>query len=332
MGDSGGLTAQRLRELEARVAKLEENVKNLAAAYSLARHGTRRTWLRPPIWTFEQHAPRPVRIDANYRQEHPPADAPSFGIVTPNYNSGHFLAATIDSVLAQNYPSLKYYVHDGGSTDSSCDVLRSYGARLAWRSERDNGQADAINRGFVEIGDCDIMGYLNSDDVLLSGTLAYVANAFKTRPDADVVYGHRIFVDRDGEEIGRAVLPPHDAAALCWADYVPQETMFWRRRVWEAVGPIDDTFHYALDWDFILRAQAASFKFARLPRFLACFRVHDKQKTAALYDVGSEEMRKLRVRYLGYAPSHKQIMRALTPYLARQFVFHWAYRFGILRY
>ena len=120
MDDSGGLTAQRLRELEARVAKLEENVKNLAAAYSLARHGTRRTWLRPPIWTFEQHAPRPVRIDANYQQEHPPADAPSFGIVTPNYNSGHFLAATIDSVLAQNYPSLKYYVHDGGSTDSTC--------------------------------------------------------------------------------------------------------------------------------------------------------------------------------------------------------------------
>ncbi|MFY9991384.1 MAG: glycosyltransferase family 2 protein [Rhodoplanes sp.] len=332
MDDTGDITAQRLRELEARISKLEANVKTLAAAYSLARHGTRRIWLRPPLWTFEQHAPRPLRIDADYAREQAPADTPSIGIVTPSLNGGRFLAATVDSVLTQNYPSLRYHVQDGGSTDSSCELLRSYGARLTWRSEPDSGQAQAINRAFAEIGDCDIMAYLNSDDMLLSGTLAYVANVFRARPDVDLVYGHRIFVDQDGAEIGRAVLPAHDAAALCWADYVPQETLFWRRRVWQAVGPLDESFHYALDWDFILRAQAAHFKFARLPRFLACFRVHDEQKTAALYDVGREEMMRLRVHHLGYAPNHRQIMRAIAPYLARQFVFHWAYRFGILRF
>jgi glycosyltransferase involved in cell wall biosynthesis len=332
MDDTGDFAAQRLRELEARISKLEANVKTLAAAYSLARHGTRRIWLRPPIWTFEQHAPRPIRIDADYVSERPAADAPSIGIVTPSHNSGHFLAATIDSVLTQDYPALRYHVQDGGSTDGSREILRSYGARLTWRSEGDSGQAQAINRAFAEIGDCDIMAYLNSDDMLLSGTLAYVANAFRARPDVDLVYGHRVFVDQDGAEIGRAVLPPHAAAALRWADYVPQETLFWRRRVWQAIGLFDESFHYALDWDFILRAQAAGFKFARLPRFLACFRVHDKQKTAALYDVGREEMRQLRVGYLGYAPKHRQIVRAITPYLARQFAYHWAYRFGILRY
>ena len=179
MDDTGDITAQRLRELEARISKLEANVKSLAAAYSLARHGTRRIWLRPPLWTFEQHAPRPLRIDADYAREQAPADTPSIGIVTPSLNGGRFLAATVDSVLTQNYPSLRYHVQDGGSTDSSCELLRSYGARLTWRSEPDSGQAQAINRAFAEIGDCDIMAYLNSDDMLLSGTLAYVANVFR---------------------------------------------------------------------------------------------------------------------------------------------------------
>jgi len=193
-------------------------------------------------------------------RERPHADTPSIRIVTPTYNCGHFLvAATIDSVLTQNYPSLRYHVQDGGSTDDSCEVLRSYGERLTWRSEPDDAQAQAINRAFAAIGDCDIMAYLNSDDMLLGGTLAYVANAFRARPDVDLVYGHRIFVDLEGAEVGRAVLPPHDVAALYWADYVPQETLFWRRRVWEALGPFDESFHYALDWDFILRAQAAGF-------------------------------------------------------------------------
>ena len=176
------------------------------------------------------------------------------------------------------------------------------------------------------------MGYLNSDDVLLPGTLAYVASVFQTRPDVDFVYGHRIFIDRDGLEIGRAVLPRHDAKSLLWADYIPQETMFWRRRVWDTVGPINEEFAYALDWEFILRAQAAKFKFMRLPRFLGCFRVHDEQKTAARYDIGRLEMQALRKRYLGFEPSQAEILRAILPYLARQFALHWLYKCGFVRY
>jgi GT2 family glycosyltransferase len=176
------------------------------------------------------------------------------------------------------------------------------------------------------------MAYLNSDDMLLPGTIAYVAQAFAASPELDFVYGHRIFVDRDGSEIGRAVLPPHDAKSLYWADYVPQETMFWRRRVWESIGPFDETFHYALDWDFILRAQAAGFTFKRLPRFLACFRVHDRQKTSSTYEIGREEMQRLRLRHLGFTPSQRQVERAVAPYLARQLATHWMYRTGLLRH
>ena len=130
------------------------------------------------------------------------------------------------------------------------------------------------------------MAYLNSDDVLLPGTLACIAGFFEQRPDIDFVYGHRIFIDYAGLEIGRAVLPAHNSEALKYAGYVPQETMFWRRRVWDKVGPMDNGFHYAMDWDFMLRAEAAGFKMERMRRFLACFRVHDEQKTTKNYERG----------------------------------------------
>ena len=162
------------------------------------------------------------------------------------------------------------------------------------------------------------MAYLNSDDMLLTGTLAYVANYFMEHPDVDIVYGHRVFVDREGLEVGRAVLPHHDGKALQYADYIPQETMFWRKRVWDRIGPIDESFHYAMDRDFILRAQAVGFKFVRLPRFLACFRIHDAQKTAATYSFGVREMGILRRRVLGFEPTQMQIRRAIAPYLVQQ--------------
>jgi len=226
---------------------------------------------------------------------------------------------------------LRYHVQDGGSDDQTKKVLQSFDGQLTWRCEPDSGQAQAINRGFATVAG-DIMAYINSDDMLLPGTLSYVAQAFQQFPDVDLMYGHRIFVDRDGLEIGRAVLPRHDAKAIYWADYIPQETLFWRRKVWESVGPFNETFDYALDWDFILRAQAAGFKFVRLPRFLACFRVHESQKTSLNYEIGREEMQRLRLRHLGFMPAQRQVNQAMVPYLARQLAIHWMYRLGLVQY
>jgi Glycosyl transferase family 2 len=308
---------ERLRAVETRIAQLEGRMDFATRAYSRARHQLRRIWLRPPLWKFEQYSPRPIDLGSPKRPERLPNALPRIAIVTPSYNHRKYVQATIDSVLAQEYPNLFYHVQDGASTDGTIDLLKTYGDRIVWRSEGDSGQAQAINRGFAGV-DCDIMAYLNSDDTLMPGTLAYVAGIFHVRPDVDIVYGHRVFINSDGLEVGRAVLPSHHAQTLMWADYVPQETLFWRRRVWDAVGPIDESFHYALDWEFILRVQAAGFKFMRLPRFLACFRVHDEQKTAALYDVGRQEMQTLRKRYLGCEPTQSQIYRAAFPYLARR--------------
>jgi len=292
----------------------------------------RRFLPRPPMWTFQQHAPKPLRPNSARELPVLTDPPPRIAIVTPSYNQRKYLEATVASVLGQNYPALSYHVQDGASQDGTVDLLNAYGGQVSWRSEPDSGQAHAINAGFKTAAiDCDIMAYLNSDDTLLPGALSYVAHVFQTRPDIDIVYGHRIFIDPDGSEIGRAVFPPHDANALLYVGYVPQETMFWRRRVWEQIGPMDISFHYALDWDFMLRAQDAGFKFVRLRRFNACFRVHDEQKTTKIYEQGRKEMRALRLRHLGHIPTQREIFHAMMPYLLRQFVFHWSYRLGILK-
>lgn len=320
---------QRLEQLENRIALLGRNLELIAAGQR--RSSLRSLWRRPPIWTFEQYPPRLLNLNAFRAAPAVTANAPRIAMVTPSYNHAQYLGATIESIVSQNYPNLTYHVQDGGSIDGTLDLLKSFGERISWTSEPDKGQSNAINLGFAG-ADCEIMAYLNSDDMLLPGTLAYVANYFTSHPHVDVVYGHRVFIEREGLEVGRAVLPSHDGKALQYADYIPQETMFWRKRVWDRIGPIDESFHYAMDWDFIMRAQEAGFKFVRLPRFLACFRIHDAQKTASTYAVGVREMGILRRRVLGFDPTQMQIRRAIAPYLAKQLAYHYAYRLGILRY
>lgn len=217
---------QRLEQLENRVALLERNQDLIAAGQR--RSSLRSLWRRPPMWTFEQYPPRLLNLTAFPPAPAIPANAPRITMVTPSYNQAQYLGATIESIVSQNYPKLTYHVQDGASIDGTIDLLKSRGESISWTSEPDEGQSNAINLGFAG-ADCEIMAYLNSDDMLLPGALAYVTDYFMSHPDVDVVYGHRVFVDREGLEVGRAVLPPHDGKALQYADYIPQETMFWRK-------------------------------------------------------------------------------------------------------
>ena len=257
-----------------------------------------------------------------------------FAIVTPSYNQGQFIERTINSVLNQNYPALEYIIQDGGSTDDTVHIVRKYQSRLKrWTSAKDNGQSDALNLGFMQ-STGDIMAYLNSDDLLLPGSLNYIARYFNKHPNVDVVYGHRVCIDRDDHDIGRWVLPPHDSEILNWVDYVPQETLFWRRTIWEkAGGKIDDNFKFAMDWDLIIRLRDAGAKFARLPRFLGAFRIHAQQKTNATITLhGLKEMEKLRLRCNGRVVSHVELKRKILPYQIKHLIYHKLYKLGILRY
>jgi glycosyltransferase involved in cell wall biosynthesis len=255
-------------------------------------------------------------------------------LVIPSLNQGAFLERTLRSVLGQGYPRLQLIVQDGGSSDQTVAVLARYGHALHhWRSAPDDGQAHALNRGFCKAGG-EILVYLNADDLLLPGTLAYVGRYFAEHPEVDVVYGHRVVIDADDREIGRWVLPPHDDAALLWQDFIPQETLFWRRHIWERVGGhFDESFHFALDWDLLLRFHAAGARFVRLPRFLGAFRVHDRHKTSLLLDtVGQAEVERLQRRWHGRALHDAEVAQHVRPYLRRHLVLQALHLLGLLRH
>jgi glycosyltransferase involved in cell wall biosynthesis len=328
-------SSERLAKLEQRVAVIERNARRLRAQYErevVVRKETFADKLRPKIGRFDHYRPRLLRHPEGYEAS-ANEFSPTIVIVTPSFNQHQFIKATIDSVLAQNYPALRYHVQDAASTDGTVALLKTYDGKLSWSSVSDHGQAHGLNVGFRSFGgDGDIMAYLNSDDVLMPGALTYVAKAFADNPGVDVVYGHRICIDEDGMEIGRWILPQHDPVAIKWFDFIPQETMFWRRRVWQEVGEFDESFRYALDWDFILRAHSKGMKFKRLPRFLACFRVHDAQKSTDIFDVGQRESGQLRKIHVGFDPDAKAITRAIAPYLRRHVLYHRLYKLKILRY
>lgn len=292
-----------------------------------------RALLRPRLGSLEQHPPRPLDVPQRYYATRCTlAEPPTVSVVTPAYNHADYLERTIESVLGQPYDSLEYIIQDGGSTDGTEKILERYQEQCAHiASQPDRGQAHAINLGFAHATG-EIMAWLNSDDLLLPGAVPYVANYFARHPEVDVVYGHRILIDERDQEIGRWVLPRHDEDILNWADYIPQETMFWRRRIWEATGgQVDESFQFALDWDLLLRFQEAGAHMVCLPRFLGAFRVYAAQKTMDWAEVGEAEMARLRERAHGKPVSWPEINAHVDPYVRRAVHRHLLYRLGLLR-
>jgi GT2 family glycosyltransferase len=255
-------------------------------------------WMR--LGVLKQFEARPMQLDTIPKPKRPVAELPKISVVTPSYNQAGYLEETMKSLLDQEYPQLEYLVMDGGSTDGSVEVIKKYESRLAhWQSARDGGQADAVRQGLLRATG-DIMAWLNSDDLILPGTLAYVADYFAQHPEVDVVYGHRLVINERSYEVARWVLPVHDAELLLWADFIPQETCFWRRSIYEKIGGMDPSFQFALDWDLLLRLQRAGAKMVRLPYFTGAFRMHSEQKNAVTINTdGYKEMQLLRRRELG---------------------------------
>lgn len=287
----------------------------------------------PRIGVLRQHGPKPLRPPPHYNGA-APAAWPKISVVTPSFNQKLFLLQAMRSVLDSGYPNLEYVVVDGGSADGSKEVIETEGKRLAyWTSRPDNGQADAIQHGF-EHASGEIMGWLNSDDLLLPGALQRIGAYFAAHPDVDVVYGHRILIDDDGKEIGRWVMPPHDPEILRWADYLPQETLYWRRSIWEKTGArMDVNLNFAMDWELLHRFTEARARFARLPQFLAAFRIHDRQKTVQNRQrehPAARECDALRDRIQGRSVPRKEIGKHARRFQMRGRTYHWLYKLGIM--
>ena len=247
------------------------------------------------------------------------ADLPTIAIVTPSFQHGRFLEWTLRSVLLQGYPRLEYVVMDGGSTDETPGILGRYAGRLSYiESAKDGGQADAVARGFAHTRG-EIMGYLNSDDVLAPGALEFVARFFEDHPGVDAVYSHRVFMRDDGVVDSYWILPAHSNALMKRWDYIPQETCFWRRRIYGEVGGIDPAFQFALDYDLFVRFTERG-RMQRVNRFLGAFRRHAASKTAALKE-GSvhPEIEGVRKQHRIWMPrGHGLAELALSRWVARR--------------
>jgi glycosyltransferase involved in cell wall biosynthesis len=220
---------------------------------------------------------------------------PRITIVTPSFNQGRYIEATLLSVLQQDYPNLEYIVIDGGSTDGSVDIIRRYADRLAyWVSEPDGGQSAAIASGF-ERATGDILAWLNSDDLYLPGALRVVADAFAADPRADFVYGTRRVIDSEGKEC-RRYSPPTllHRYYFSFGQWIPQECAFWRRALYDRVGGLDRGKGFSLDFSLFVRMWSQG-KFKRIDSELGAFRIHDASKTSRLADLREREGEAIRL-------------------------------------
>jgi len=168
---------------------------------------------------------------------------PKISIVTPSLNQGKYLEKTIQSILGQNYPNLEYVIIDGGSTDNSLQIIKKYANRLAyWVSEPDKGQFDAINKGFMKTSG-EIMTWLNSDDILMPGSLDFVANIFNQLSHIQWISGIPACIDSRGHIVYVGYKPAYLRRLIALGFYhgaglnfIMQEGTFWRRSLWNRVG------------------------------------------------------------------------------------------------
>ena len=210
-----------------------------------------------------------------------PDELPRVSLVTPCYNGMPWLRAAIDSVLGQDYPYIEYLIMDGGSTDGTVELLKEYGEQLTWVSAPDDGQADAIARGFERTTGA-ILGWLNADDMLKPGAIRAAVETLQAHPAAGLVYGQADFIDAEGRIIGPCtVVEPYSRQRLLhYGDYIIQPAALFTRRAYAAAGGLDRSLHWAMDWDLWLRL-ARNCEVLYLDRNLASYRWLGSNKTAA---------------------------------------------------
>lgn len=209
---------------------------------------------------------------------------PKISVITPNFNQGGFIEQTICSVLDQGYPNLEYIIIDGGSTDNSVEIIKSFENELTyWVSEKDEGMYHAINKGFAKATG-DIMCWINSDDVLWEGSLDYVATAFKTHKNLHWLQGYPSVIDEQGVLLyqRKPVADLHHFLTGAYhkeRTFIQQESTFWSRDLWlRAGGTLNTKFSVAADFDLWMRFFALENMYCT-KRQLAAFRKREGQKS-----------------------------------------------------
>lgn len=199
-------------------------------------------------------------------------------IITPSFNQADFLEATIKSVLNQNYPQLEYLIFDGGSTDGTLKILKKYSHKLKWVSEPDRGQSHAINKGWKKATG-EIIGYLNSDDLLQPDSLATIAKFFQKNPNAKWAYGGYRAIDEKSRHLKTYPTPKWNQEKFLCYDFIAQQSTFFRVEFAKKIGLFDEKQHLVMDYDYFLRAARLATP-GQINKILSDFRLHQNAKSS----------------------------------------------------
>jgi len=230
---------------------------------------------------------------------------PLVSVLTPSYNQAPWLDDNLESVRRQSYPDIEHIVMDGGSTDATVELLEAAKGRVRWRSEPDRGQSDAINKAYRESSG-QIIGWLNSDDAYFDcRVVESVVAFFSANPEVDVVYGHAAQTTGDGRLIQILWTPEFDRDLLGALDFIVQPSAFARRSALRD-PMLDQSFHFAMDYELWLRLFEVGARFARINRLLAIDRHQPDRKSSTIKDVYRANLARLAEMYpMRLGPEHE---------------------------
>lgn len=222
-------------------------------------------------------------------------------IITPSFNQGRFIERTLQSVASQTGAEIEHVVFDGGSTDNTVEILKRFSPPVRWVSKKDKGQTDAVNKG-ISATDGEIIGWLNSDDIYYPGTVARVVAFFEANPEIDLVYGMADHIDVEDQAFEPYPTEPWNFERLKENCFICQPALFFRRRVVEKYGLLDEALNYCMDYAYWLRLGKNGARFAYLEEKLAGSRLYDENKTMSAKVKVSKEINKMLKKLFGRVP------------------------------
>jgi glycosyltransferase involved in cell wall biosynthesis len=249
-------------------------------------------------WPWTEESSKPLNIEPDR------SEWPCISVVTPSYNQGQFIEETIRSVLLQNYPNIECIIIDGGSTDNTLEIIERYQQYITyWVSEPDNGQSDALNKGFRKATG-QLIGWQNSDDFYHPDAFSKAAETFLVAPNIDLIYGCTDNINAEGEFIRKYPVSAFDICEMIPYLNMCNQSMFFSNKIFQENNFIDESFHHAMDLEFLIRIALKGYEFHFHSDIIGYYRVHDNSKGSVQNDVSLKDSLRI-YRYISQYPNVK---------------------------